>query len=95
MEVKLVHPDDPEKKVITATDGQQVAAYRNSGFVEEAELKANETAEAGGADAQAALQSKLEATEQKLAETQGALKAAKAALKAAKKDTTSEIEGDN
>lgn len=46
MEVKLVHPSDPEKKVITATDEQQVAAYRNHGFVEEADMRANETAEA-------------------------------------------------
>jgi regulator of replication initiation timing len=39
IEVKLVHPSDPDKKVITATDEQQVAAYRNHGFIEEAELE--------------------------------------------------------
>lgn len=38
MEVKLVHPSDPEKKVITATDEQQVAAFRSHGFVDESDL---------------------------------------------------------
>jgi hypothetical protein len=39
-EVKLVHPSDPDKKVVTANSDVQVAAFRNHGFVEEAELEA-------------------------------------------------------
>lgn len=85
MEVKLIHPSDPEKKVITATNEQQVAAYHNYGFIDEADLKADETAKADEANAKATLQSKLEATEKELAETQGALKATLAELKDAKK----------
>lgn len=34
MEVTMVHPDNPEQKII-ATHPQQVTAYRNQGFVEE------------------------------------------------------------
>lgn len=84
MEVKLVHPDDPEKKVVTATDEQQVAAYRKHGFVDEAESKAAEASKTEEATSQSGLQAKLEATEKELAETKEALKKAKAESKAAK-----------
>lgn len=84
MEVKLVHPNDPDSKVVVATDEHQVAAFKSVGFVEEAELKAAEDAKAEEANSLSELQAKLEATENELAETKEALKKVKADLKAAK-----------
>jgi cell division protein FtsB len=51
MEVKLVHPSDPEKKVVVATDEQQVAAYRNHGFVDESDLAASAAEASASEDA--------------------------------------------
>jgi hypothetical protein len=87
MEVKLVHPSDPDSKVVTATNEQQVAAYQNHGFVEEGALKAQEQAKADADTAQTDLQAKLDETEKELATTKTALTKAKADLKAAKEAT--------
>jgi septal ring factor EnvC (AmiA/AmiB activator) len=91
MEVELVHPSDPEKKVVMATNEHQVAAFKSVGFVDAAELKDKDAAEAkvteDAAKAQAELKKKLEATEKELADTKDKLIKAQADLKAAKKAT--------
>ena len=40
MEIKLVHPSDPEQKVITLSDEIKVAAFKSVGFVEADDLRA-------------------------------------------------------
>lgn len=47
VQVKLVHPDDPDSKVVTATSDVQVEAFKSVGFVEEDAL--NESTKAQGA----------------------------------------------
>jgi len=102
MEVKLVHPDDPDKKVVIATDEHQVAAFRSHGFVDVDDLKQDEENKVAEEKTVSELQAELAATKDELTETKEALKKAKADLKATKKtktdagDTSSaEGEGEN
>jgi Skp family chaperone for outer membrane proteins len=78
MEVKLIHPSDPEKKVVTVSDELQLAAFRSHGFVDLDVQKDLEAAKAEEAKTVADLEAELEATKKELADTKKALKKAKA-----------------
>lgn len=86
MEVKLVHPSDPEKKVITVTNEYQDAAYRSQGFVDEVDLTAGDDADSSSVSKQVDdLTAKLEVSRQKLATEKAARKEVEAQAEEAKK----------
>jgi hypothetical protein len=80
LKVKLVHPSDPEKKVVKLYDHVQEEAFRKAGFIDEAELQDLNENKDESSDSD--LQKQLEDTQKKLEETKAKLAQARKDLKA-------------
>jgi hypothetical protein len=85
--LKLVHPSDPEKKVVVATSDAQVAAYKNHGFVEEKALQGQKDADEKASVDAANDKDKIAALEKELAEVKKELKAERSRKTKASKTT--------